>query len=241
MDLARAERAEVGLLEGLTPEQWEAPSLCERWRVRDVVAHILSYEEIRMPALAGRFARGLFTINRTNAIGVAEHAAWSPQQLLELAQRSISPRGLTRAFGGRIALVDGMVHQQDIRRSLGIPRPIPAERLVPALDFARIAPAIGVPGVVGRARGLRLVATDMDWSAGRGPEVRGPGEALLMAMAGRRGVTDELSGDGQPTLARRITRNAASPPSRRTSPGRHARRGRRGRSAGRVGRPPRRY
>jgi hypothetical protein len=34
--------------------------------------------------------------------------------------------------------------------------------------------------------------------------VRGPGESLLMAISGRRGVVDELTGPGQPTLAARI-------------------------------------
>jgi hypothetical protein len=51
-----------------------------------------------------------------------------------------------------------------------------------------------------------LVATDLGWASGRGPEVRGPAESLLMAMAGRRGVVDELSGPGQPTLAARVER-----------------------------------
>ena len=30
----------------LTPEQWDAPTLCTRWRVRDVVAHVISYDEL---------------------------------------------------------------------------------------------------------------------------------------------------------------------------------------------------
>jgi hypothetical protein len=82
-----------------------------------------------------------------------------------------------------------------------MPREIPAERLVPALRYALIAPPIRA---VWRARDLRLVATDLDWSTGKGPEVRGPGEALLMAIAGRRGVVGELSGPGQPKLMERI-------------------------------------
>jgi hypothetical protein len=49
-----------------------------------------------------------------------------------------------------------------------------------------------------------LVATDLDWAAGRGPEVHGPAEALLMAISGRRGIVQELTGPGQPTLAARI-------------------------------------
>ena len=94
-----------------------------------------------------------------------------------------------------------MIHQQDIHRPLGIPRVIPADRLAPALDFARTAPAIGA---FWRIRGLRLLATDLDWAAGHGPEVHGAGEALLLAIAGRRGITDELNGPGRHTIARRI-------------------------------------
>jgi hypothetical protein len=55
-----------------------------------------------------------------------------------------------------------------------------------------------------RARGLRLVATDLPWSAGAGPEVRGPAEALYMALNGRTGAIDQLTGDGVPVLAGRI-------------------------------------
>jgi uncharacterized protein (TIGR03083 family) len=94
-----------------------------------------------------------------------------------------------------------MIHHQDIRRPLGAPRDIPAERLRAVLEFARSAPPIAAKK---RIRGLRLVATDVDWSTGAGPVVEGPGEPLLMAVAGRRGAVDELTGPGQPVLAERI-------------------------------------
>jgi len=73
--------------------------------------------------------------------------------------------------------------------------------MLPALSFALIAPPIRG---FWRARGLRLVATDLDWSGGRGRLVQGPAEALLMAIAGRHGATEQLSGPGQPILAARI-------------------------------------
>lgn len=76
-----------------------------------------------------------------------------------------------------------------------------AERLLPALCTAPFAPVIR--GVV-RVRDVRPVATDADWAFGRGPEVRGPAEALLMAVAGRRGIAAELSGPGQERLAGRL-------------------------------------
>jgi uncharacterized protein (TIGR03083 family) len=204
MQMACEERGDFAeLLAGLSPGQWDQPSLCERWRVRDVVAHVLSYDELSPLGLVWRFAKGGFIPNRVNAIGVAEYATRSPKQLTELMRACIPPRGLTSGFGGMIALVDGMIHQQDIRRPLGIPRTIPQQRLRVVLDYALTAPAVRGAR---RARSVRLVATDLDWTHGSGPEVKGPGEALLMAMAARPDALNQLSGPGKTVLAQRICR-----------------------------------
>jgi uncharacterized protein (TIGR03083 family) len=189
------------LLSALTPEQWDRPSLCTRWRVRDVVAHVISYEELGPTGLVGRFAHGGMLPDRVNAAGVHAYADRSPDELLALLRDHLVPSGLTAGFGGRIALVDGMIHHQDIRRPLAQPRSIPADRLRIALDFARTAPTIHARR---RIRGLRLAATDLDWTTGHGPTVEGPAEALLMAIAGRP-TTDELAGPVLPTLAARIS------------------------------------
>lgn len=202
MSLARAERADLAeFLATLSPQQWDAPTLCHRWRVRDVVAHTYSYEDLGFGRLAARMVKAGLNGDRANAVGVAEHAGKSGDELAARAREHIQPAGLTAMMGGRIALTDGMIHHQDIRRPLGLPRQIPADRLVAALQTARTAPAIRAAK---RIRGLTLTATDMDWSTGSGPLVEGPGEALLMAIAGRRGVTAELSGPGVATLAERI-------------------------------------
>ena len=59
MPMARAERADLAdFLSTLTPQDWEAPSLCTRWRVKDVVAHVISYEELGTLGLLKRFAKG---------------------------------------------------------------------------------------------------------------------------------------------------------------------------------------
>ncbi|MFI0408309.1 maleylpyruvate isomerase family mycothiol-dependent enzyme [Actinomadura sp. 3N508] len=202
--LARDERAELAaFLETLTPEQWEAPSLCAGWRVRDVVAHMISYEDLGVRELAGRIAQGRFTVSRTNAVGVAGAGTRTPEELLAMLRRRLQPTGLTAGLSGLIALTDGVIHHQDIRRPLGRSREIPAERLLPALRGALRSPAIGG---FWRARGVRLVATDLDWSRGSGPDVRGPAEALLMVIAGRRGIVPELSGPGRQRLADRVER-----------------------------------
>ena len=159
---------------------------------------MLSYDDLGAAELAGRLARSRFRVDRANVLGLAEHR--TPDELLALLRRSLTPRGLPAGLGGAIGLADGMVHQQDIRRTLGLQRTIPAERLVPALWTVLFAPVL--LGVV-RVRDVRLVATDLDWAFGRGPEVRGTGEALLMAVAGRRGVSGELTGPRAARLARR--------------------------------------
>lgn len=202
MAQARAEREDLlELVERLTPEQWRTPSLCAGWTVHDVVAHVLSYDELGPRQLAARFGRGLFLVDRTNAVGLREYAARTPAELVELLRAHLTPTGLTAGMGGAIALTDGLIHQQDIRRPLGEPRTIPAERLLPALRTALFAPVLR--GVV-RVRDVRLVATDVGWAFGRGPEVHGTAEALLMAVAGRTAVADELSGPGKDRVVRRL-------------------------------------
>ena len=202
MQLACEDREDFAdLLDELSPQQWEQASLCELWRVRDVVAHVISYEELSGWQLVRRFAKGRLLPPRINAIGVAQYAGRSPQQLRELMRTCIPPRGLTSAFGGMIALVDGMVHQQDIRRPLGIGRVIPPQRLQRALDLALRSPAIRGAR---KARGMRLIASDVDWAFGEGLEVAGPGEAILMAMAGRPDALNQLAGPGKTVLAQRI-------------------------------------
>ena len=200
MSMARDERADLAaFLSTLTPQQWQAPSLCTKWTVKDVVAHVVSYEELSKWGVAKRLIKGGFV--NSNQIGVDEYAGQSPEQLLDFLNAHLVPRGLTAGFGGMIALVDGTVHHQDIRRALGLPRTIPTDRLLAVLQRVPSNPRLGAGR---RIRGLRLRATDVDWAHGSGEEVTGTGEALLMAMTGRPSALGDLDGPGQPILADRL-------------------------------------
>jgi uncharacterized protein (TIGR03083 family) len=200
MSMARAERSDLAaFLATLTPQQWSSPSLCAGWSVKDVVAHMISYEGLDTLGLLRRFVKG--RIVRANQVGVDEFADLTPEELIAFLDTHIQPRGLTAGFGGMIALVDGMIHHQDIRRTLGQPRTVPADRLTRVLELVPSNPRLGAGR---RIRGLRLQATDVDWTHGHGPEVTGPGEALLMAMAGRPAAVDDLWGPGRATLSARL-------------------------------------
>jgi uncharacterized protein (TIGR03083 family) len=164
--LARDERADfAALLATLPPEQWQAPTLCAGWRARDVVAHVISYDDLDPGSLLRYVVRARFRPYRVNSIALAPYRTHTPEQLLKLLTARLEPRGLPSALGGRVALVEGVIHHQDIRRALGQPRTIPAERLLTALRWALIGPDIDG---FWRIRGLRVVATDVGFAAGAG-------------------------------------------------------------------------
>ncbi len=193
--LARRERERFAeLLAGLTDEQWEAPSLCRGWSVRDVAAHVVAYLGQSVPALTVNMIRARGDVDRLNARMASGGATWTPTDLVELMRRDAAPAGAGGLYGGRVALIETVIHQLDILRPLGLNRAISPESVRASLAYARISPVIKGRR---RTRGVRLIASDMDWSAGRGPEVRGPGEALLLAMTGRVDqVRAELTGEG---------------------------------------------
>ncbi len=200
--LVVAERLDLlDLLRELAPAEWNQPSLCRGWRVRDVVAHLVSYERSPRADLLRRAVRAGFRPDRMNALGVAELADLPPEQLVRMVEERLDPSSPATRFGGRVGLTDGLVHQQDIRRPLGRPRRIPSERLRVALSFALTAPPLRGAW---RARGLALVAEDVGWRHGDGPEVRGAGEAVLLAMCGRAAAVPELTGEGVATLRDRL-------------------------------------
>ena len=200
--MAEEERTELlALLQSLTAAQWQAQSLCTGWSVRDVAAHVVSYDELSTAALAGTFLRGGGGFAKVNAVALRRYHRLGPDGIIDLLARNLRPRGLPAGFGGGIALTDGTIHHQDIRRALDLSRTIPADRLVSVLDFALGAPTLPAKK---NAKGLQLQAIDVDWTSGAGKDVTGPGEALLMALAGRPDSLEELSGPGLPTLRARV-------------------------------------
>ena len=199
---AVGERAElVELLESLSDDEWCAPTLCSEWTVHDVVAHLVSYDDLSPAGTAELAVRGRFWPDRMNAVGVARLADRDPADLVRHLREHPRPSGFVAAMGGAVALVDTLIHQQDLRRPLGRPRQIPDQRVRFALGFAYTAPVVrGFWNV----RGTRVSAPRVDWAAGRGPLAEGEAEAVLMVVAGRRGVVEELSGPGTARLRRRL-------------------------------------
>jgi len=192
----------AALAGSLTAEQWATPSLCEGWTVREVVVHTAWHIHLK-PSLAATsdFLQFLVLGNaRFTRDHMARDGARSNESLVRWLQ---SPAPCSANY-----LCELMMHQQDVRRPLKMPREIPSDHLSWLLSYcltrAGNRNAGGKPR--DRVKGLRLVASDIAWSAGEGPEVRGPGEAILMTITGRRGAVEELSGPGVAVLEHRAHR-----------------------------------
>ena len=202
-----AERSQFAdLCDSLTPAQWDTQSLCTNWRVRDVVGHLAGGANLTMGKAMVELARHGFRIGpmleRT-----AIKAGSEPTDVLAREMRAtVGARKTPPGVKPEGVLTDTIVHQQDVRRAIGVSRVIPEDRLAVALDSIKDVTNSLLPGKK-RVAELSLRATDMDWSAGTvgAPEVSGPGEALLLAMCGRPAALDDLSGAGVETLRARIS------------------------------------
>jgi uncharacterized protein (TIGR03083 family) len=200
---AAERRAVADLLESLDEAALATPSLCAGWDVRTVGAHLAqAITASVLPFLLRSIRYGSF--DRAND-EMSRRAAQRPvtdivATLRAAADSPFSPPGT----GPRAPLTDVLVHSGDMRRPLGLPHDPPPERVRTALEFLTGPRTFGfVPR--GAQRGLRLVAPDVDFAFGSGPEVRGRAADLMMALCGRGSVLMQLSGDGVAVLAARLT------------------------------------
>jgi uncharacterized protein (TIGR03083 family) len=208
-DVLRAERAAlVEDLETLTSEQWGTPSLCAGWSVQDVAGHLAWETGADGRELLGDALRARGRLNTMFAEAAVRWSARGPAVLLAELRRAVATGAKPPATPATTVLVDAVVHGLDVRRPLGLSRPVPPEAFHPVADFCAGArwPSSMLLGGPARRRlaGLRLVAEDQEWAHGEGVEVRASGETALLVLAGRRVDVDELRGPGAATLAARL-------------------------------------
>lgn len=200
MDVWAAIRSErqalVGDLEVLEEDQWDVASLCGEWRVRDVVAHLA---RAARGMGVGSFAAGLlrhgFNFNKWNAEAARVGGQQSPDRLIADYRAVIDEQRTLPGAKPLDMLCDTIVHGQDIRRPLGLHRDFPGDVMLTALEHLK---ANTFPfGTKKRLAGFQLVATDVAWTHGDGPDVRGSAETLLLAMTGRTASFRDLFGLGR--------------------------------------------
>ena len=193
-------------LDEIDDSDFGVASLCEGWRVSDVVGHMILGHTTPMPSMMLAIAKYGFNVPKGSKEMSHEYGSTHSPDQIRTAWTGVADdhtlNGISRVIPKKEGFTDHLIHNQDMRRPLGRPREIAPERLSAALDAL---PTIG--GFLKskqRMKGLKWVATDIDWSWGEGSEVQGAAEPLILAAAGRPAVLDELSGDGVATLKIRM-------------------------------------
>ncbi|WP_406865233.1 maleylpyruvate isomerase family mycothiol-dependent enzyme [Streptomyces sp. HUAS MG47] len=188
-----AERRELAdLLDGLDDVQWQAPSLCAGWRVRDVAAHMSTGFRLSLPATLVELARARGSLHRmTDRVARRDADAHTTAELAAFLRDNAHHPWKPPVGGLAGALGHDVVHGLDITVALGHARRVPEERLRVLLDAVRPS---GVRFFGADLGGVRLEADDLDWSYGSGSTVRGPGQDLLLLAYGRRLPAGRLRG-----------------------------------------------
>jgi uncharacterized protein (TIGR03083 family) len=193
--MIEAERAaQADALAALSAADWDRPSLCAGWTVRDVVAHLIDTATVTPPVFAARYVASGFRFPVMVRRTIAEiQAGRTDAELVELLRGRVSartaPPGPARSWLG-----ETIVHGEDVFRALGGYRPHPSDHLVTVAGFySRSNTLIGAKRRIGN---VTLRATDADWRHGSGPEIYGPMIALVMAMTGRKPALADLRGEG---------------------------------------------
>ncbi len=196
-----AERAALADdLQALSDGQWETPSLCGGWSVRDVLAHMTATARTTPPGFFLKMLASGFNFQKLQARDIAVERAATPADTLARFRAVITlsshPPGPTTSWLGEV-----LVHAEDIRRPLELRHAYPIDASVETANFYKGSNLI--IGSKSRIQGLRLRATDTQWAHGAGPEVAGPIHALVMAMTGRKAALDDLAGEGLTLLESR--------------------------------------
>lgn len=189
---------------GLTEEQWATPSLCAGWTVREVCAHLVPPEGgFKLLSLVGMVIRFRGDLERMVDVTAREEARRPTSELVAALRDRAGERLKAPVVGPHGPMVDTAIHLRDAARPLGLDTGPPPEDWRPVLDFLLTGPAErGFVGT-GRTAGLRLEATELDWSRGEGDLVRGPAEALALGIAGRPAAYGDLEGPGVDVLRSR--------------------------------------
>lgn len=189
------------LLDGLTDEQWQTPSLCPGWAVRDVVVHLGAIEHMLSGESPGSMTETIpfdkavawmsdvrdldntGLLERYRQVIAVRRAEVGALTAADLALPSLTPVGPGTV--GRFLAVrvfDFWVHEQDIRRPLGLP----GHEAGPAAELAHDEIERSLPYIVGKKVGLPD-------GMGITIEISGPVDRTMhVRVEGRAGATDRL-------------------------------------------------
>jgi uncharacterized protein (TIGR03083 family) len=189
--------------DGLDEDQLRTRSLCDAWTVREILGHLVMPQAASLSGFLVQVVRARGSLNRASEATARQLARRPVGELTMLLRDGAERHGKAPGVGPMGQFADGCVHLRDCARPLGLPDDVGIDDWRMVLDWL----PSGVPGLAPKSRveGLRLVATDQQWSWGAGERITGRSEALAMALSGRPVALADLDGPGADVLRSRLS------------------------------------
>jgi len=194
-DMIAAQRDELAaVLTGLPASDWDQPTLCAGWRVREAVAHVtmpFRYSRRRFVLELAK-SRGRFN-EMADRVARRDAARMSPAELADAVTSNVGHPWRPPGGGFEGALAHDVIHGLDITVPLGIDLPIPEERLRRVLPASTADRSVAFFGA--DLAGIEFRASDLDWTLGSGTPLSGTAADLLLAVCGRKLPAGRLAGE----------------------------------------------
>jgi uncharacterized protein (TIGR03083 family) len=181
------------LLGSATDAQWDTPSLCAGWRVREVIAHMTMAARYPEDKFMAELRRCDFDFGRLSNEIASRDAGLPASELVDNLRSDVMQHWTPPGGGYHGALNHVVIHGLDVTVPLGVPRRSPDDTIRIVLDDLTTG---GVHERFGTGiDGRRLEATDLDWSYGSGAPLRGKAEDLALVLCGRTVPAGRLTDD----------------------------------------------
>jgi uncharacterized protein (TIGR03083 family) len=170
------------LLTATTDEIWDAPSLCEKWLVRHVIAHVTMPARLTAEDFGAEMAAANGDFQLLSDTVASRDATLPPADLLDQLRSSTLHEWQPPGGGAAGALTHAVIHSLDVTVALDRPAVAPAQATAAVLDLLTAGHGswFGVD-----LTGLRLEAADTGWSWGDGRLVRADSGSLVALLSGR--------------------------------------------------------
>ena len=186
----------AGLLAAISDAQWDTPSLCEGWRVREVVAHLTMPARYSQEEFMAELRRCAFDFTRLSNEVASRDATRPAGELVASLRSDVMARWTPPGGGYHGALTHVVIHGLDVTVPLGASRCSPDKTIRIVLDNLTTGGGHAHFGTV--IDGRRLQASDLDWSHGSGQILRGAAADLALALCGRAVPAARLEGEPLP-------------------------------------------
>jgi uncharacterized protein (TIGR03083 family) len=174
---------------------WDAPSLCEGWRTREVVAHMTMPARYDGPAFMAELTAAGGDFTRLSDTVAARDGTLPEATLLDGLRSSVLHAWQPPGGGMSSALTHCVIHGLDIIEAVPLPRRVPNDRIRAVLGAIEAGGGSELFGA--DLSGVELRADDLDWSYGSGALVTGPAQVLALVLCARAVPQGRLSGEAE--------------------------------------------